>query len=143
MKYTYYNPDSGQIIGVIDTTDPDLAQLHLADKTWIQGEYNFDRYYISDGQPVPMPTRPYDNAEYDFDWITHTWQLNTQKMSDRIRSDRNRELASVDRVNAVWYATLTSEQQAQLAQYRLDLLAVPQQSNFPNQVNWPSKPAWL
>ena len=143
MKYTYYNPDSGQIIGVIDTTDPELAQLHLADKTWIQGEYNFDHYYITDGQPVPMPTRPHHSPDYDFDWTTHTWQLNTQKISDRIRADRNRELALVDRINPVWFNSLTTQQQTELAEYRQALLDVPQQSGFPTQVNWPAKPTWI
>lgn len=143
MKYTYYNSDSGEIIGIIDTNDSDLAQLHLADKTWINGEYQSNRYYIDQGQPVAKPASPLDGFDYDFDWTTKTWQLNFDKTSQRVRQLRDNELNRVDRVNPVWYATLTSEQQQQLATYRLALLAVPQQSGFPVTVNWPAKPTWL
>jgi hypothetical protein len=143
MKYTYYNSDSGEIIGIIDTNDADLAQLHLAEKTWINGEYNSDRYYIDQGQPVIKPATPLDGFDYDFDWNTKTWQLNFDKTSQRVRQLRDNELNQVDRVNPVWYATLTSEQQQQLVSYRQALLAVPQQSGFPVTVNWPAKPTWL
>jgi len=59
------------------------------------------------------------------------------------RNIRNKLLEKVDRVNPIWYATLTSTQQTELATYRKELLDVPQQSGFPNSILWPSPPAWL
>jgi hypothetical protein len=56
---------------------------------------------------------------------------------------RNKLLQSVDRVNPVWYAALSEQQRAELAAYRIALLNVPQQSGFPDNVVWPSKPSWL
>lgn len=50
---------------------------------------------------------------------------------------------TVDRVNPVRYATLTTEQQAELAAYRQALLDVPAQAGFPNNISWPTKPVWL
>jgi hypothetical protein len=46
-------------------------------------------------------------------------------------------------VNPIWYASLTTEQQTQLADYRQALLDVPAQSGFPENVSWPNKPGWL
>ena len=42
--------------------------------------------------------------------------------------------------NALRWAEMSSEKQAEWAQYRTDLLNVPQQSSFPNSISWPSKP---
>jgi len=42
--------------------------------------------------------------------------------------------------NPLRWADLTSDQQAEWTQYRSDLLAVPQQSGFPNSITWPTKP---
>jgi len=60
------------------------------------------------------------------------------------RQDRNLVLnQTVDRVNPVWYASLTTEQQAELSAYRQALLDVPNQSGFPDSIIWPPKPTWL
>jgi len=60
------------------------------------------------------------------------------------RQDRDLVLnRTVDRVNPVWYATLTTEQQAELAAYRQALLDVPAQSGWPTTIEWPTQPSWL
>jgi len=46
----------------------------------------------------------------------------------------------VDRVNQVRWNMLTTEQQAFLTEYRLQLLAVPQQAGFPFDIIWPTEP---
>ena len=60
-----------------------------------------------------------------------------------VRADRdNRLVTEVDPIagNALRWADLTSDQQAAWTQYRIDLLAVPQQAGFPNTITWPTKP---
>ena len=42
--------------------------------------------------------------------------------------------------NALRWADLTDAQRAAWTQYRTDLLNVPQQSGFPHNVTWPTKP---
>jgi hypothetical protein len=42
--------------------------------------------------------------------------------------------------NPLRWADLTTEKQNEWAQYRTDLLNVPQQSGFPNTISWPTKP---
>ena len=41
--------------------------------------------------------------------------------------------------NALRWAEMSSEKQAEWAQYRTDLLNVTQQISFPNSISWPSK----
>ena len=43
--------------------------------------------------------------------------------------------------NPLRWASLSSTKQAEWAQYRTDLLNVPQQSGFPNSVTWPTEPS--
>jgi hypothetical protein len=61
-----------------------------------------------------------------------------------MRDLRNRLLKeNVDTVNPVRYAALTAEQQQELAAYRQALLDAPQQTTWPTDVVWPTKPTWL
>ena len=42
--------------------------------------------------------------------------------------------------NPLRWADLGADKQAEWAQYRTDLLNVPQQESFPNSISWPTKP---
>jgi hypothetical protein len=42
--------------------------------------------------------------------------------------------------NPLRWADLTAAKQTEWSQYRTDLLAVPQQAGFPNNITWPTKP---
>jgi hypothetical protein len=60
-----------------------------------------------------------------------------------IRQERDMKLiAEVDPIagNALRWAALTVEQQQAWADYRQALLDIPQQSGFPRDVVWPTKP---
>tara|TARA_R110000744_G_scaffold2814_2_gene11190 strand:+ start:6102 stop:6512 length:411 start_codon:yes stop_codon:yes gene_type:complete len=59
-----------------------------------------------------------------------------------VRDDRDERLISVDVVagNSLRWDELTEEKKSEWATYRINLLDVPQQPNFPNTVDWPTKP---
>ena len=60
-----------------------------------------------------------------------------------VRAERDMKLATeVDTIagNALRWAALTAEQQQVWADYRQALLDIPQQSGFPHDVVWPTKP---
>jgi hypothetical protein len=143
MNYTFYNPDTGEIIGVISTSDLITAEKNLQDKIWIEGYYNPLEYYIANGQAVAKSVCPKDGREYQYNLTTNQWILNIEKESQSMRKLRDNNLSAIDRVNPVRYASLTTDEQNQLAVYRQQLLDVPQQAGFPTQVEWPSKPVWL
>ncbi len=91
---------------------------------------------------VIVPVRP--SPAYDL--VNGEWVLDAKKesalLSDINRTQRNILLAKVDVVtnNPLLWADLTSDKQAEWATYRQALLAVPQQSGFPYNVVWPTKP---
>ena len=65
------------------------------------------------------------------------------KAAAAVRAERDMKLATeVDPIagNALRWAALTAEQQQAWADYRQALLDIPQQSGFPHDVVWPTKP---
>ena len=64
------------------------------------------------------------------------------KMAADIRQERDSFLVGADAVagNILRWAELTEEKKSEWATYRINLLDVPQQPNFPNTVDWPTKP---
>jgi hypothetical protein len=140
MKYTIYNPSTGQIIS---TKSFSQDQPIPTDISTIPGEYSTD-YYVVNGQPVKKSPNPSNHwSRYDYNYHTHTWEINPVITSFLIRQHRDQLLGLVDRINPVWYASLSSEQQQELAGYRQALLDVPQQTGFPINIVWPAKPHWL
>ena len=143
MKYTTYNPDTGAVDLVYDISAEEHFAVNLSDKFWIAGDYSRG-YYIESGVPVIMPPDPSTTlAPYNFDYVSKSWQLNHAAAEFANRNERNQLLANIDRINPIWYASLSAEQQQELIEYRLALLAVPQQTDFPVTVTWPVKPTWL
>ena len=64
------------------------------------------------------------------------------ELAATIRTDRNERLTEVDAIagNALRWASLSAEQQAEWAAYRQALLDVPQQAGFPDNITWPQEP---
>ena len=144
MKYTLYDINTGRITSSFQTDDINHVDLNLANSNYIDGIYSNEQYYINNGEPVLKPIDPSDSLhKYIFDYNEKSWILNVDQTKNLIRQARNRALMIIDRVNPVWYASLTADQQQELQQYRTQLLNVPQQSGFPTTIDWPNKPSWL
>jgi hypothetical protein len=143
MKYTVYN-NSGEILELISISNLDMVNTILQDQLYLEGHYNPSLYYVDQGQACaksPQPTHEY--IQYSFDYATKSWTVDTTQSVVSARYHRDQLLSAIDRVNPVWYASLTAEQQNDLVVYRQQLLDVPQQTSFPSDVTWPAKPAWL
>ncbi len=143
MTYTIYNPLTGEIKYTIVCDSSDTLNANLSGQSYVPGNYAADQYYIVNGQVQNKPDKPDNQLIYEFDYAQGTWTINIDETIGLIRYQRNIRLGDIDRVNPIWYASLSPEQQAELIVYRQALLAVPQQSGFPAQVEWPAKPAWI
>ena len=110
------HPDYGWIEYTLDVEDTDMTIDNSALMTLIG----------DDKEPYVAPT-----AE----------EIATEK-AFIIRQERDFRLAQLDIIlsNPLRWAEMSSEKQAEWAQYRTDLLNVPQQSGFPNTISWPTKP---
>jgi hypothetical protein len=144
MKYTIYDPATGHIQRVIFGDNPDWMQQNLAGQSYVPGEFDGTKYYIHNDQALLKPVNPSNGQQvHKFDYSSKSWQLDLTASEAAVRKLRNIELATVDKINPVWFSTLSSQQQQELAVYRQALLDVPQQTGFPGTVDWPAKPTWL
>ena len=76
-------------------------------------------------------------------YVAPTQEETDAATAGQVRAERDRILNTVvDPLvsNPLRWADLTSDKQAEWSQYRTDLLAVPQQAGFPNNITWPTKP---
>ena len=144
MNYTTYDPTTGEITGVISTSNAELAELNLAGKSYITGSYKGNEYYIANNAPVLKPEDPSSaTVKYVFDYTTKNWIIEPTLTTWSVRKQRNQLLYDIDKINPVWYSTLTEQQKNDLIAYRQALLDVPQQQGFPITIMWPTKPEWL
>ena len=75
-------------------------------------------------------------------YVPPTAEELTATAAAQVRADRDNRLTEVDAIagNALRWADLTSDKQAEWSAYRTDLLNVPQQAGFPQTVTWPTEP---
>lgn len=141
--YTAYNPNNGQVLFTITGITLDAA---APEHQYLEGQYNDKEHYIDleTKTAIAKPANPStDSTHHDWNPNTRAWELNSDKTSAKIRLKRNQLLQDCDKVSPLWFASLTTAQQQELATYRASLLAVPQQTGFPTSIVWPVKPAWL
>ena len=120
MKYTIYNSNTGQITSnySFDSIDPN-NDPNLIGKSYIEGAYNAKEYYIVNGIAVKLPANPSTGLiEYQFDWNTKTWNVDIAATQQLVRSRRKALLKLIDKVNPIWYATLTADEQTELSNYK-------------------------
>jgi hypothetical protein len=148
MSYSIYDPHTGEIIGyVAGSIDPYLqvTTLNPVAVTYVEGKYNANEYYvdINTQQVNPKAPRPVSGA-YAYKFLNNNqWTVDLEQTEKIARQMRDTALESLDKINPVWYSTLTAQQQTELQQYRQALLDIPQQTGFPESVTWPTKPEWL
>ena len=143
MNYTQYDPATGQILGILHVPD-DQRPADADQAPWIAGHWDTNKYYVDQGEIKELPADPsYDHVIYQLDWSTKTWQIDQIGTTRKARQIRDAWLQYLNRMNPIWYASLTQEQQQQLHTYRQALLDVPQQVAFPLAIDWPTKPQWL
>jgi hypothetical protein len=89
---------------------------------------------------------PQHDGEIGWTWNNNQWDIPQNEISEEemityIRNKRNRLLKkNVDRVNPIWWNTLSLEKQQEWTEYRQQLLNLPEQEGFPWNVQWPVKP---
>lgn len=144
MIYTIYNPTTGAIERTFTCSSAEKAAENLEGLTYIEGNYDARKYYIVNEQPVEKAADPSTNThKYLFNDTTKQWELDVAVTEKLIRKQRTIYLSLVDKINPIWWSSLTAEQQLEVAQFRQALLDISAQANFPEEVVWPSVPGFL
>jgi len=137
---------------MITITEVRNAQSLQSDNTRMDVEINHPNYgwipYTLDPSDTDMTI---DNAEVmaligtEFAaYVAPTQAELDAETAANIRAERNDILFRVvDPLvsNPLRWAEMTADKQSEWSQYRTDLLNVPQQAGFPNNITWPTEPS--
>lgn len=136
MKYTVYNPSTGKILSIVSSHKLSNIELNLPEgSSWIEGEYSSNDHYIKDGAAVSLPAKP--DYPADFDYSLEQWVWDEDQSWDDLRSERDKLLAASD-----WtQAPDAPVNQAEWATYRQQLRDLPDNTEDPRNVIWPSQPS--
>ena len=152
MNFIIYN-STGTILRTGSCPNSMLSIQAQNGETVIEGQANQNAQYISDGVVTNYTEAELvskQNIPYGYKWDIATMsavktltdeEINTY-LGDRIRAKRDQLLKdAVDRLNPIWWNSMTPEKQTEWAVYRQDLLDITSQSGFPQNVVWPTKPS--
>ena len=135
----------------VTITEVRNAQSLNADNTAFEVEINHPEYDWIPYTLLPSDTdMTVDNSVLleligsDFEaYIAPTQAELDAELAAGLRGERNQRLAEeVDPLvtNPLRWGDLTESKQAEWTQYRTDLLNLPEQAGFPNDITWPTKP---
>jgi hypothetical protein len=135
MKYTAVYKNTGQVFGVLAINS--LDELPTDESLFcVQGEYDGGKYYFKDNLPQEIPARP--QGEYNFNYSTGQWAVDTQATERAVKKRRQSLLASTDWTQ-IPNGPLSIQEQAAWAVYRQALRDITEQSGYPTEVVWPTK----
>ena len=133
MIYTIYKIQTGQIVGVVQSSD---IQVQLTDgQAYVEGAYNDTQFYIENGLPVEIPTQPSEYAAFDF--ATKQWVNNPESCLFAALSKRQTLLASSDWTQM---PDVSLANKAAWATYRQALRDITAQAGYPTEITWPTPP---
>lgn len=138
INATIYD-QSGRIVRVVSATQ-EVVELNVQPgQSYIEGQGRPDDQYVKNGEIVDMPPKP--SEDYVFDYASKSWMFDTQGATNRALFKRNTLLADgPDRINPLWWASMTPAQQTAWESYRQALLDITNQPGFPMTIDWPNKP---
>ena len=138
MNYTIYSLINGQILRTV-VCSPNVInnQYNNATESYVEGNFLDTLFYIENGLPVMIPPSP--GEFYIFDYTTKQYVPNIAFAEQSVNSERVQLLYATDWTQLP-NSPLTSEQQQQYAVYRQQLRDIPNQSGYPLNVIWPTKP---
>jgi hypothetical protein len=137
MNYILYKLDTGEITRNISCPESMIESQLDAGEAFIFGSADDEKQYISAGLIVNKSEKP--DWFYDYNYQTHSWVANENKLTILILQQRNNLL-----INSDWTqipnGPLTLERQEQWSVYRQQLRDITLQSGYPFNVVWPTQP---
>lgn len=135
MIYTIYLNDTGEILKTVQTDNID-SQIQPGE-SYVEGSIDSSFYYIKDNVAVEIPPKTSPYAVFNF--TTKQWVLVENLAITDVLSKRQKLLYSSDWTQLP-NGPLTQQQQEAWVTYRQALRDITDQSGFPTDVVWPTRP---
>lgn len=139
MKSFIVYDSEGRILKTGHCQEEDFDLQASGSESIIEGEADFLTQYIVDGAVVDLPKKP--AGEYKFDYVTKAWEFDSAAAEAKALAKRNQVLKDgPDRVNLMWWASMSPADQTAVTEYRQALLDITQQPGYPMEITWPDLP---
>lgn len=131
---------NGQIIKTVYCSE-DVFDLYVKDAYgYCFGIHNQEKQYVENGEVVDMPPKP--SEDYIFDYNSKQWVIDLKGAERKALAKRDQLLSSgPDRVNPMWWSSMTATEQSEVSAYRQSLLDITNQSGYPMNIEWPEIPS--
>lgn len=139
MKNFVVFSENGRILRAGTCQDVDFS-LQATDREGIIEALSItDFEYVENGQLVPMPNKP--EGEWVFDYDSKSWVFDSVAADAKAKSKRDFLLrAGPDRINPIWWSTMSDSEKLAWTKYRQELLDITNQPDYPATISWPEKP---
>lgn len=137
-NFIIYNAE-GKILRTGTCLDSDIRYQNGQDEYLLEGKADYATQYIENEIVVDLPTKP--NGEFFFNYTTKQWEFNREVAEKKILKQRDKLLSEgPDRINPIWWNSMTPIQQQEWIYYRQALLDITDQAEYPEFVMWPQPP---
>lgn len=140
MKNFIIYDNKGKILRTGTCLDSDINYQNGQGGFVLEGKANYTAQYIENGEVVDLPEKPTGDY-FVFNYDTKEWEFDTVSADLKAKKKRDKLLAEgPDRINPMWWSTMTQEEQQSWTEYRQALLDITSQPNYPQEIIWPIKP---
>lgn len=140
MKPFIIYDDAGRILRVGNCSEFDFEHQASPGENIMERNADPANQYVENGLVTNMPEKPGDN--YVFDYTSKAWTPDYALAKSKALAKRNQLLADgPDRVNPMWWGSMTAAQQSDVTTYRQALLDITNQFGFPMDIEWPEIPS--
>ena len=137
IDYTVYDENTGRIIRT-GYCPEDQYEIQAQGYSVALGSYTCDKYYWEGGFNE-IPEKP--EGEYVFNYASKQWEFDAVAADSKAKQKRDQLLAEgPDRINPMWWSSMSVVDQEAWTQYRQDLLDITSQTDYPEFIVWPIKP---
>jgi len=139
INYSIYRVNTGEIIirGTAQLQEDILPLLDSTTNVIFEQSTNYN--YVDNGVIVYMPEKP--GVDYIFNYVEKKWIKDIEGMKTKALNKRNALLADgPDRINPMWWSSMTEQEQQAWTFYRQALLDITKQADYPEFIVWPIKP---
>jgi hypothetical protein len=137
IKVTYYEIDTGRILGSAICTEEDAINNKPENCEIFEGLVDNEFVYIQDNEIVHMPEKP--GPYYQFDFILKEWiNKETIDITEGLVKDKRNQLL----IESDWtqLPDVSIENKQIWAVYRQELRDLTLQPNYPYNIIWPTPP---